>query len=229
VTPEPEPEAARPAALEIVRADVRSGRLEVEVGLRGPEGAALADPGGERPSLTIDGYPAGDGTPAGSASSPVFAWSVPAAPDGDEHRISVRLGELVAETRVVYPRAESLPWIWTAAPLAVALFVLGSGVLWLGRGTRSRVAVVSGSDAGRRLVLRRGRTRIGSFEQNDLVLRSPLVSRFHAEIVVRGREAELRDLHSLNGTELNGRRVELAKLAPGDKIRIGDVDLFYEG
>ena len=35
------------------------------------------------------------------------------------------------------------------------------------------------------------------------------------------------DLDSTNGTELNGRRVDRAKLADGDKITLGGTDLVF--
>jgi pSer/pThr/pTyr-binding forkhead associated (FHA) protein len=56
------------------------------------------------------------------------------------------------------------------------------------------------------------------------------VSRYHAELHVTGRKVEIVDLHSANGTHINGNRVERAALTlrPGDRIRIADVELVYE-
>jgi hypothetical protein len=76
----------------------------------------------------------------------------------------------------------------------------------------------------------RGRLRIGAIEANDLVIPSMAVSRYHAELHVSGRRVEIVDLHSANGTHINGNRVERAALTlrPGDRIRIADVELVYE-
>jgi pSer/pThr/pTyr-binding forkhead associated (FHA) protein len=38
-------------------------------------------------------------------------------------------------------------------------------------------------------------------------------------------ELEVRDLDSTNGTYVNGARVETARLASGDKLRVGRVEL----
>jgi pSer/pThr/pTyr-binding forkhead associated (FHA) protein len=38
-------------------------------------------------------------------------------------------------------------------------------------------------------------------------------------------ELEVRDLESTNGTYVNGRRIESARLASGDRLRVGRVEL----
>ncbi|HTN52482.1 MAG TPA: diguanylate cyclase [Anaeromyxobacter sp.] len=47
------------------------------------------------------------------------------------------------------------------------------------------------------------------------------VSRRHARIVAEGEGHRVQDLGSTNGTFVNGVRVEGARLAPGDRVRIG--------
>lgn len=47
------------------------------------------------------------------------------------------------------------------------------------------------------------------------------VSRRHACIVPQGDGHVVGDLGSLNGTWVNGRTVERARLSPGDRIRVG--------
>jgi bifunctional DNase/RNase len=56
---------------------------------------------------------------------------------------------------------------------------------------------------------------------NPIVLDGATVSRKHAEFRRRGSQYVVSDLGSLNGTYVNGERVELAVLAVGDQIRIG--------
>lgn len=48
------------------------------------------------------------------------------------------------------------------------------------------------------------------------------VSRRHARIVKRGACWTVEDLGSTNGTWVNGRRVQRARLRPGDEVRLGE-------
>ena len=60
----------------------------------------------------------------------------------------------------------------------------------------------------------------------DFSLDAALVSRIHCRLVaLPGGELEVRDLDSTNGTFVNGKRVQTARLAPGDRIQIGRVEL----
>lgn len=64
--------------------------------------------------------------------------------------------------------------------------------------------------------------QIGRDIGNDVVLSSPNVSRFHAQIERVGQRYRVEDLRSSNGTFVNGERVEEAVwLKPEDTIRIG--------
>jgi ABC-type multidrug transport system ATPase subunit len=73
------------------------------------------------------------------------------------------------------------------------------------------------------LLSRRERLSVGRAQGNDIVLSDPLVSRHHAELRhLPGRGYELRDLGSLNGTFVNGRRVTGGTaVAEGDLVTIG--------
>jgi hypothetical protein len=62
---------------------------------------------------------------------------------------------------------------------------------------------------------------------NQIVLDGATVSRKHAEFRRQGSRYVVCDLGSLNGTYVNGERVELAVLAVGDQIRIGRYVLFF--
>jgi ABC transport system ATP-binding/permease protein len=63
--------------------------------------------------------------------------------------------------------------------------------------------------------------QIGRDGSNDVVLDSPSVSRFHAQIERIGQRHCLRDLRSANGTFVNGQRVEKEVwLQAGDEVRI---------
>ena len=55
------------------------------------------------------------------------------------------------------------------------------------------------------------------------------VSRNHAVLERRGRNIELADLNSENGTLVNGERITRRVLAEGDRISLGDaVHLIFE-
>jgi ABC transport system ATP-binding/permease protein len=64
--------------------------------------------------------------------------------------------------------------------------------------------------------------QFGRDASNDVVLDSPNVSRFHAQLERVGQRHRLLDLRSANGTFVNNQRVETEVwLQPGDEIRIG--------
>ena len=84
------------------------------------------------------------------------------------------------------------------------------------------------ADGETRFVLRRQLTRIGRTRDNDVVLDSDRVSRYHAEIVRRRDAWMIRDLESRNGIFVNGRRVrEQAPMEAGDRIRIGRLEFTF--
>lgn len=73
-------------------------------------------------------------------------------------------------------------------------------------------------------------TSLGRDLSNTIVLPDPEVSAEHALISVRDGHWWLEDLGSTNGTFLNGVRVrEPVIIAPGDVIRVGQVQLKLEG
>ena len=64
--------------------------------------------------------------------------------------------------------------------------------------------------------------QIGRDPGNDVVLPSPNVSRFHAQVVKVGQRYRVEDLRSSNGVFINGERVDGAVwLKPEDSIRVG--------
>ena len=83
---------------------------------------------------------------------------------------------------------------------------------------------------GRRQVIRidKGWSRIGRSRSADIRLDDPTVSRRHA-VVVQTPQGELRvlDDRSLNGIQVNGRRVEWSPLSDGDEIVIGRHAMYF--
>jgi VWFA-related protein len=151
----------------------------------------------------------------------------PGKMDGKSHTVTVAVGGKLGTKTVLYP---DMPWpLWYyLAPVGVLLvLVLSALVVKLTR-SPGRLVWVAGPDVGDVYRLRRGTTRIGGLDDNDVVIREPSVSRNHAEIHVRGRRVEIQDLHSKNGTWVNGSRVRSSPLQVGDKVRLGAVELVFE-
>jgi predicted component of type VI protein secretion system len=61
----------------------------------------------------------------------------------------------------------------------------------------------------------------------DISSDNSLLSRRHAEFVVRGADVLVRDLGSRNGVYVNGARTAEERLHPGDSLRIGHLQLQY--
>jgi hypothetical protein len=59
----------------------------------------------------------------------------------------------------------------------------------------------------------------------DVVLNDTKCSRRHAFVEQSGHRLVVRDANSANGIYVNGRRVDKTVLAPGDTVRLGDVEL----
>jgi pSer/pThr/pTyr-binding forkhead associated (FHA) protein len=70
-------------------------------------------------------------------------------------------------------------------------------------------------------------TRLGRSMSAEVEIDDRSVSRRHALIVLRDGQAVLLDDGSLNGTYLNGERVDHAVLADGDEIALGAARVRY--
>jgi pSer/pThr/pTyr-binding forkhead associated (FHA) protein len=69
---------------------------------------------------------------------------------------------------------------------------------------------------------------VGRAPRADFILDVALVSRLHCRLTAADDRLEVVDLKSTNGTFVNDKRVDKAKLATGDKLRIGRVELTVE-
>jgi len=76
-------------------------------------------------------------------------------------------------------------------------------------------------DAGQAIILSENETRIGRAIENDIVLESADVSRFHAKIVKEGDNFVLIDQGSTNGSFVNGQKVTRQILSEHDKLSFG--------
>src|SRR3954468_20533323 len=69
---------------------------------------------------------------------------------------------------------------------------------------------------------------VGRAPRADFILDVALVSRLHCRLTAADDQLEVLDLKSTNGTYVNDKRVDQAKLSTGDKLRIGRVAMTVE-
>jgi pSer/pThr/pTyr-binding forkhead associated (FHA) protein len=81
---------------------------------------------------------------------------------------------------------------------------------------------------GRSVQLSAGGVRIGSVSGNHIVLSDPAISRHHAEIRQVGADYWVRDLDSTNGVYHRAVRVSQARLADGDRLRMGNSEVVFQ-
>ncbi|WEG10137.1 FHA domain-containing protein [Microbacterium horticulturae] len=89
--------------------------------------------------------------------------------------------------------------------------------------------VRSGPTAGARYLLDNDVMTVGRHPEADIFFDDVTVSRRHAEITRDRSRFEIVDQRSLNGTYVNGERVDRAGLANGDEVRIGKFRLNFFG
>lgn len=108
--------------------------------------------------------------------------------------------------------------------------------------TAQLIDVLDGHDSGRTYTDHNPRWRqqevktanvrkitVGRIADNDFVLDRPRVSKHHLEFVQDGADVLVRDLGSLNGTSVNGYRIQgERRLQPGDAVTVDGVDLPWE-
>jgi pSer/pThr/pTyr-binding forkhead associated (FHA) protein len=67
---------------------------------------------------------------------------------------------------------------------------------------------------------------VGRATRADFIIDAALVSRVHCRLISESDGTlQVEDLRSTNGTFVNDRRVKRAVLAPGDRLRVGRVEL----
>ena len=66
---------------------------------------------------------------------------------------------------------------------------------------------------------------VGRAPRADFIVDRALVSRIHCRLTAGKDQVEVEDLDSTNGTFVNDKRVERARLANGDRLRVGRIEL----
>jgi len=104
---------------------------------------------------------------------------------------------------------------------AKTLVLSGTALMELGTGSWSLVAG-SGPEKGQIIPIM-DRVEIGRALECDISILEPALSRKHAELELQGDDLVIRDLGSVNGTHVNGEKVEEVKLKDGDRLQFDKV------
>jgi hypothetical protein len=89
------------------------------------------------------------------------------------------------------------------------------------------LVVTEGHRSGARWLLEGERVMAGRSGDSDVFLDDITVSRRHAELTKSGEAWRIVDVGSLNGTYVNGKRVDAAALTNGDELQIGKFKLVF--
>ena len=118
--------------------------------------------------------------------------------------------------------------------VAVVIFDLFAIAILMAAGRESRLCQKRWQKISSGLVLRSKELQfpleadeilLGRHLSADIRIPDPSVSRYHAVMTVTGGVWTITDLGAKGGTFVNDRRVQHAKLLPGDKIRFGNATL----
>ena len=90
----------------------------------------------------------------------------------------------------------------------------------------AKLVVLNEGLSGQSCELIAEKTTIGRVEDNTFQIAEASVSSHHLEVWLRGSEVVIRDLHSTNGTFINGQQITgEAVLKAGQTLRLGQVEL----
>lgn len=91
----------------------------------------------------------------------------------------------------------------------------------------AKIIILHDGQVERQVPLSKERISLGRHSQNDIVLAHPTVSGRHAAIVTILDDSFLEDLHSTNGTYVNGHRIGKHFLQDKDIIRLAKVEMEF--
>jgi pSer/pThr/pTyr-binding forkhead associated (FHA) protein len=92
----------------------------------------------------------------------------------------------------------------------------------------AKLVILTQGMTGRAHELNVDRTTIGRVEDNTFQIADPSVSSHHCEVLLRGGEVLIRDLNSTNGSFINDAQITESILKPGQKLRLGQIELKLE-
>jgi pSer/pThr/pTyr-binding forkhead associated (FHA) protein len=93
----------------------------------------------------------------------------------------------------------------------------------------ARLVILSEGLTGKAHELAVEKTTIGRVDDNTFPIPEGSVSSHHCEVFLRGSEVVIHDLHSTNGTFINGHQITgEAPIKPGQILRLGQVEMRLE-
>jgi signal transduction histidine kinase len=93
--------------------------------------------------------------------------------------------------------------------------------------SHATLLVIQGVDQGARFEIDEADVGLGRGVHNGIRIHDTEVSRAHARVVKVNGKYQLEDLHSSNGTFINGTLINSRELVPGDEIQIGRTVMLY--
>ena len=91
-----------------------------------------------------------------------------------------------------------------------------------------RLKFVSKVEGANTIELQEPIITIGRGINNVICIEDANISKNHVLLILEDDAYRIFDLHSINGTSINGKRIGTARLQAGDAVRIGYLDLIYE-
>src|SRR6516162_11071230 len=85
----------------------------------------------------------------------------------------------------------------------------------------SKLVLKFGNSVLKEVLVAENEVSIGRSPENGIVIDNPAVSHFHARVFNEEGRLMLEDFGSLNGTFVNGQRIKMVTLKPGDSVAIG--------
>jgi hypothetical protein len=92
----------------------------------------------------------------------------------------------------------------------------------------ARLVILTKGRAGRAIELGAERMTIGRAGDNAFQISDPAVSTYHCEVTMSGKDLVVKDLGSTNGTFIGGEKITSGIVRPGQRLRLGDVELRFE-
>ncbi|MDM0115583.1 FHA domain-containing protein [Variovorax sp. J22R133] len=90
-----------------------------------------------------------------------------------------------------------------------------------------KLIMMDATGHARQIQLKPQTNTVGRGPHNDIVIDSLRASRSHAVITVDNALVHITDLHSTNGTFVNGHLVDKQALAHGDAIQVGSIEIRF--
>jgi hypothetical protein len=144
-----------------------------------------------------------------------------------EHEWAVLLEEIAGRVGIAFDAAPAveLREDASAVPGAIDVRVIEDTDPPASR--RIVLRAIHGTGANARYVIA-SPMRVGRSAECEICLADPSVSRNHATLESQGEIVTVRDAGSTNGTYVNGERVQIRTLRPGDRIAFGKTEFAVE-